>query len=457
MGYILVTVLGPLLSIILLVTRSSSSAKTGNLQRVFATGLAAYFESAIYFAIAIQIATLAITVPKDYETARISFGGYESRSCSLVSIICLLPLLYPLSVLSLLEDGGVGGRSEESSTSSATTTTTTTATTASTTATTTRTSLPISTNSQGGRIKRKASNKSDKIDNDTHRKGSYRLTLFSIAVLLSLYPFFSQSLHSWAPTQIGEGRGNQGATYVTEEEWAILEGVCFGGSGSALQEKEEGTERGRAERLTPRELVVIDVFHTVASCVVIIYTVGMLLPKCLRVLEAYYVADVRRREQEKQELEGADMDWLERDMRDENGQGIVTSYTTTRQESDQTTSEGSNCEKSLARVRDMMLFAEKIREWFADTRHRQSQQSTWMIGIVRGMLLLVPISLAVPLLWGFWRLRELQGQLAVANTGGQGEAGDWGFGQVMAITIFLPVGVEMVSVGVCSCRKEERL
>jgi hypothetical protein len=57
--------------------------------------------------------------------------------------------------------------------------------------------------------------------------------------------------------------------------------------------------------------------------------------------------------------------------------------------------------------------------------------------------LLVQVGLAGPLLYGFWRLWLLQAALADV-VGGNYELNKWGFGQVMAITVFVPVKVEML-------------
>lgn len=61
------------------------------------------------------------------------------------------------------------------------------------------------------------------------------------------------------------------------------------------------------------------------------------------------------------------------------------------------------------------------------------------------VLIAVPTLLAAPLLWGFFRLRTLQGELS-SRAVGHYEANEWGFGQVMAITIFLPVVTEVIFV-----------
>lgn len=65
----------------------------------------------------------------------------------------------------------------------------------------------------------------------------------------------------------------------------------------------------------------------------------------------------------------------------------------------------------------------------------------WSPPVVFAVLLL-PLGLGVAVLWGIWRLRTLQMQLAT-GIGENYEGDDWGFGQVMAVTIFVPVLVEI--------------
>lgn len=375
MGYILTTILAPFLAIFLLLAiRTPSSPKV---TRIFTSGLTVYFESAIYFAIAVRFASIAILIKKDYETTRISFGGYEARSCSLVSTICLLPLLYPVSILSLL-----GGQQRPVSSITASTTST-----SATGANTTNTGDWISTD-DSSRTRSKVitgaaesiitntTNKSSRMDtpnirDDIRRRETYRLAIFCFAVLLSLYPFASQFLHSWTPSPIGQGRGDQGATYVTETEWAILEGVCFG---------------GRVERLASQELTFIDVFHTTVSCVLILYIVAMMVPRCLRVMEGYYSAVVRTRRGKLQAGAGgrnhsASIFGVENGERTTSGE-----Y---KDERDKTS--GSTAHTHLARVRKLLAIIEKLK------RHCSSRHSK----ILQGLLFFVPLGLAMPLLWGF--------------------------------------------------------
>lgn len=68
---------------------------------------------------------------------------------------------------------------------------------------------------QGHEAIHSVNNRPDTSDEQIRDKQPYRLTLFSIAVLISLYPFLSQSFRTWAPSQIGEGKGHDGATCVT--------------------------------------------------------------------------------------------------------------------------------------------------------------------------------------------------------------------------------------------------
>ncbi|KAK4188156.1 hypothetical protein QBC35DRAFT_383296 [Podospora australis] len=300
-GYTLSVFLGPFLSTVLL----STSPLAFRIQTTATAALAAFFDSGVYFAFAIQVATITTLAPKDYETKETSIGDYESRTAGLVSIICLLPLLYPIAI------------------------------------------LPFSPN----RL--------------IQTRTPYRLTLFCLAVVISFYPFLSQSIRNFAPTQVGAGNGEQGETYVTAAEWAAVERLCFG----------EGISY-----LTKREHKILRAFQIVASLTIFLFTIGAIIPPGLRRLNYLYGSDSPLRN-----------DWL----------GKV--------------------------------------EW-ATTK---VSNNAWL----RYMLLSVPTLLAVPLLWGFFKLRTLQGQLA-KRTGGDEEANLWEFGQVMAITIFVPVLAELIFVAV---------
>jgi hypothetical protein len=300
----LATAIGPLLSLLLIVSPhlSISSYLIGTLQTVLVGGIASFFDSAVYFALAIEIATTTILVAKDYESTITAFGDYESRIATIACTLCLLPLTYPIIILSY---------------------------------------------------------PSSPCDKDTRDKQAYRKCLFCIAVLASVYPFLSQSVRTWTPTQIGDGRGDGGVTYVDTHDWDIVEKVCI----------------GTVEYLTERENTIIGAFQMVASLFVILFSICILVPPALRRLSYRYGDDHPIR-------------------------------------------------------KPMTAFCSRL--------SRTCQQSP-----LKYILLVVPVCLAAPLLWGFWRIRTLQTQLAMA-TGREYEGDEWGFGQVMAITIFVPVAAEMI-------------
>lgn len=245
------------------------------------------------------------------ETQRSSIGDYEVRIAGLVSTISLLPLLAPLAFLS----------------------------------------------SSSRTLKR--------LEKDRH---AYRLSVFCFTIVASVYPFFSQSIRYWTPTGIGEGRGDGGATYVTEAEWEKVWNVCF----------RDGENGSGAEAFSYKEHVALGVFHMLASLAVLLFTITVLVPVILRSV----------------------------DDRNDGLRGPVR--------------------ERIGRVVDQIARGcQRIRGRF--------------------LLVVVPLCLAIPLLWGFWRLRGIQGQLAVTARGFY-EGNDWGFGQVLAIAIFAPVGAEMLFV-----------
>jgi hypothetical protein len=300
----LATAIGPLLSLLLVVSAhlSISSDLIDTLQTVSVSGITTFFDCAVYFALAIEIATTTTLVAKDYESKTTAFGDYESRISTIACTVCLLPLIYPITILS---------------------------------------SPP------------------PPFAKDSRDKQAYRKSLFCIAVLASVYPFLSQSVRTWAPTQIGDGRGDGGVTYVDTHDWDIVGKVCF----------------GTLEYLTERENTIIGAFQMVASLFIFLFSICILVPPALRRLSYRYGEDHPVR-------------------------------------------------------KPMTAFCNGVSQ--------TCQQSP-----LKYVLLVVPVWLAAPLLWGFWRIRALQTQLAMA-TGRQYEGNDWGFGQVMAITIFVPVAAEII-------------
>ncbi|KAK4445583.1 hypothetical protein QBC34DRAFT_384157 [Podospora aff. communis PSN243] len=100
-GYVLSIFLGILLPSFLLILPllPLRSWLQTTLQTITTAGLASFFESAVYFALAIQIATCTILAPRDFQLMRSSAGVYEVRNAGLVSILCILPLLSAIPAL----------------------------------------------------------------------------------------------------------------------------------------------------------------------------------------------------------------------------------------------------------------------------------------------------------------------------------------------------------------------
>lgn len=217
-GYLLGIILGPLLSFLLLLTLSSSTSHPhvriarviianlprrvsrrlptrSKLQSVLAAGLLAFFESAIYFALAIEIATIAILAPKDYESQAVAFGDYDARTCSLVSTICLLPLLYPVAVLSFLSSTAddIGHQRDAPPTPEAPSTAA--AGPKSEPCTRDCADSPANPVPKLSTTTPHTPEENPQMEQITERN-SHRLTLFSLCTLLSIYPFLSQSFRT---------------------------------------------------------------------------------------------------------------------------------------------------------------------------------------------------------------------------------------------------------------------
>ncbi|KAK4461510.1 hypothetical protein QBC42DRAFT_347186 [Cladorrhinum samala] len=312
-GYLMSSFLSIFLSVLAL-ARHANRFESRSQKAV--TALATFFDCAVYFAFAVQVATIVTLGPKDFGTAKITFGDYEARIAGLVSVICLLPLLCPVALLPFINN------------------------------------------------------------REVKKRASYRLALFTFTVCVSLYPFYSRSILNFAETQIGEGKGEGGATYATDAEWAAVTRACFGPGGRVVL-----TERGHE---------IIRAFQLLASLSVVLFTVGALVPPGLRRLNDNYGRHPAR-------------DWI----------------------------------------------GEKVG---GITRFVREENNRWL----RYVLITVPTLLAAPLVWGFFRLRSLQCQLS-SRTAGHYEANEWGFGQVMAITIFLPVVVEVIFVWRSRSHSEEEV
>ena len=130
---------------------------------------AAFFECAIYFSLAIQLASVVFLAKRDFGMAPEGFGANETQISLITSVLCMLPLLYPIGLLPM-----------------------------------------------------------DHGDDDANKRRNLHLFLFNLATLLFFYPFLSQGIHTWAPTRIGKGN-DEGQDTIDEREWDNLNDACWGG------------------------------------------------------------------------------------------------------------------------------------------------------------------------------------------------------------------------------------
>ncbi|CAM1509100.1 Fc.00g028390.m01.CDS01 [Cosmosporella sp. VM-42] len=141
-GYIFEIALGLFLAVAFIIFKSLSGHHVEKARQIFACGLAVFYESAAYFTIAIQLATIAVLVEKDFGISTSDFGALETQITQVVSIICMLPLLPPVALLE-----GVDGEERHNA----------------------------------------------------------RLLLLTLTVALSFYPFLSRCIHAFEKPPIGNG------------------------------------------------------------------------------------------------------------------------------------------------------------------------------------------------------------------------------------------------------------
>ena len=68
------------------------------LERIVGAAFHAFFDCAIYFALAVELASVAMVVQKDWELSTRGFGADDARVALINSVVCVLPLLYYISL-----------------------------------------------------------------------------------------------------------------------------------------------------------------------------------------------------------------------------------------------------------------------------------------------------------------------------------------------------------------------
>jgi hypothetical protein len=187
-GYVVEVFLGCLLGYAYFIF----SRDTGNREpqaswkRAVERGLMAFFDSAVYFAIAIELASIVVLIKKDYGLSTDGFGAIQAQISWAVSVVCILPLLYPVALL------------------------------------------------RWGKVAHRYRHEKEQLDEQKSR-GRVRELLFYLVLVLFFYPFVSQCIHNWAPSLVGEGNAPGGTTWITDSEQTKLTELCFGQSHSLSQ------------------------------------------------------------------------------------------------------------------------------------------------------------------------------------------------------------------------------
>ncbi|KAF5715447.1 hypothetical protein FGLOB1_3044 [Fusarium globosum] len=162
-GYVLEIILSIPLSLAVIMSKRRGKNSRG--REVAKAGLEAFFDCAAYFALALQLATIAVLARKDYGISTADLGAIEARISQSVAVVSMMPLLYPVALLE-----------------------------------------PAAKSSARASIKHNA-----------------RLLLLSVTVALSFYPFLSRCIHAFDISPIGEGKGSE----VSPTDWSVVEDMCF--------------------------------------------------------------------------------------------------------------------------------------------------------------------------------------------------------------------------------------
>ncbi|KAK2780419.1 hypothetical protein CKAH01_00363 [Colletotrichum kahawae] len=209
-GYAVELALGFSLATVVLLIRQRQGRRWEFFQIITKKGLEAFFEFAVYFAIAVELATTVMLVNTDFGINAAAFEANEAQTALAIAVICVIPLVYPIALLPTrmfhLESAtqkAMNGKSEQE-----------------------------------------------------YRRQNFRLLLFCLVIVLFFYPFLSQCIHNWGPLRVGEGAGKDGSTLITHDEWPRIQKMCFGHVG----------------RLTDAEYWLLATCEIIASLLIFFFT-----------------------------------------------------------------------------------------------------------------------------------------------------------------------------------------
>src|SRR5947209_15895525 len=175
-GYLFETLLGFSFALGIEFIRSTplmeSDPRWRKLKAVLLKGCTVFFDCAIYFAASIQIACVVVLVRKDFGISANGLGGFTVQITWAIALLSLLPLLYPLTMLGIWISKGSEKELEEA--------------------------------------------------DCTKSRHEFRFYLVCVCWCLYLYTFISKMISDYAPSQVGEGAGEGGATIITADEWDTL-------------------------------------------------------------------------------------------------------------------------------------------------------------------------------------------------------------------------------------------
>lgn len=215
-GFIVETALGFILATCCYVLRKTEDSHIKKwIQKPLERGYEAFIMSAVYLTMSILIASNYVLAKKDFDISSNGFGILQTQITFAITVVSVLPLLYPMIVAVKSQN----------------------------------------TFSQVDPILKIKAEYNDSL------KNKFRWVLQGLVMALFVYPFVSQSIHNWAPTDVGEGNGPDGVTIVNMVEWTAVTKTCF----------------AEANPLTDTENTVISTFELIGSLWAIVFALSSFL------------------------------------------------------------------------------------------------------------------------------------------------------------------------------------
>lgn len=177
-GYILDHILGLALSALVLLLASRKHPRLAHVSR---TGLESFAYCASFFAFSIELAAIVVLVREDFGIHTSGMGDYTVRITQAVSMVILLPLVYPILTFIV---------------------------------------TPLSSSLLAGI----PDNQEDAAPDDD--KDSTRFSLFVLCWALAFYPFYSKMNAAFGPSKIQKHHAS-GHSVITPKQWKVIEGICF--------------------------------------------------------------------------------------------------------------------------------------------------------------------------------------------------------------------------------------